>query len=86
MAGQTYRAASAPIASGDILAVYTDGLNETEDSGGEQLGHDTIDRLDGTSCVQRREHPVTGIRHFKCRRNRLSVAHFSNHHDIRVLT
>lgn len=30
------------ITSGDLIAVYTDGLNETMDTNGRQLGHDTI--------------------------------------------
>ena len=45
MAGQTYESVSVPIGSGDVLAVYTDGLNETENRNGEQLGHDGIERM-----------------------------------------
>jgi serine phosphatase RsbU (regulator of sigma subunit) len=44
MADQTYEAASVPVGPGDVLAMYTDGLNETENSSGEQLGHDAIER------------------------------------------
>ncbi len=44
MADQTYEAASVPVEPGDVLAMYTDGLNETENSSGEQLGHDAIER------------------------------------------
>lgn len=44
MADQTYQAVSIPVGPGDVLAIYTDGLNETEDSTGEQLGHDAIEQ------------------------------------------
>jgi serine phosphatase RsbU (regulator of sigma subunit) len=30
---------------GDLIAVYTDGLHETTDAAGEELGHDEIERI-----------------------------------------
>ncbi len=33
------------LASGDLLALYTDGLNETENAAGEQLGHEPIEHV-----------------------------------------
>lgn len=42
---------------GDLLAAYTDGLNETEDANGEQLGHAAIE----TTIGELRDQPLERI-------------------------
>jgi serine phosphatase RsbU (regulator of sigma subunit) len=42
MPGGTFQTGLTTVAPGDLLAVYTDGINETENEAGEQLGHEPI--------------------------------------------
>ncbi len=42
--GRTYGTETAALEPGDLLAVYTDGLNETTDASDEELGHEAIER------------------------------------------
>lgn len=42
--GRTYGTATVTPEPGDLLAVYTDGLNETSDAFGAELGHQAIER------------------------------------------
>jgi len=44
-AGKDYRTDTVQLGSGDLLAVYTDGLNETADASDAELGHDAIERV-----------------------------------------
>ena len=44
---------------GDLLAVYTDGLNETESEDGAELGHDPIERI----IQQAQAEPLEQIHH-----------------------
>jgi hypothetical protein len=39
-----YKTSATRVESGDLLVVYTDGLNETTDSSDVELGHDAIER------------------------------------------
>lgn len=43
-AGQRYRTRTVELVAGDLLAVYTDGLNETADAADVELGHEAIER------------------------------------------
>jgi hypothetical protein len=45
MADQTFSTGTIATASGDLLGVYTDGLNETANAADEELGHDAIERV-----------------------------------------
>jgi hypothetical protein len=42
--GRSYETGSIDLARGDLLVVYTDGLNETADADDRELGHDPIER------------------------------------------
>lgn len=55
---QTCRAESLRLVDGDLLVLYTDGLNETENDRGEQLGHDAIERI----VVEHRHAPLERLR------------------------
>ena len=44
MPGGSFETGQVAVAPGDLLAVYTDGFNETENGAGEQLGHEPIER------------------------------------------
>ena len=48
MAGTTYQARPFQVAPGDLLAIYTDGLNETADDAERELGHEAIEQ-----CLKR---------------------------------
>lgn len=45
MPGVDFEAGCADVAPGDLLVVYTDGLNETEDADEVELGHEAIERI-----------------------------------------
>ena len=45
MAGSTFETASFTASTGDLILLYTDGLNETQNEAGEELGHEPIERL-----------------------------------------
>jgi hypothetical protein len=47
MFSQSCETETAGVEPGDLLAAYTDGLNETEDASGEQLGHAAIEATIG---------------------------------------
>jgi hypothetical protein len=57
MTGQDYRTEQVQLASRDLLAVYTDGLSETMDGNGEELGHERIERC----IVERIDRPLAEI-------------------------
>ncbi len=42
---RTFDTGSVALAPGDLLALYTDGLAETENAAGEALGHEPVERL-----------------------------------------
>lgn len=58
MADQRYESRSLRAAPGDLLAVYTDGLNETFDAGERELGHEAIEG----AIVERARAPLAEIR------------------------
>lgn len=45
LAQRTFETGWVAVGPGDLLALYTDGLNETENPAGEQLGHEPIERF-----------------------------------------
>ena len=53
--------------------------------GGKRVHH-AIDRLARVVRVQRPEHQQTCLRGRKCERDRFQVPHFSDEHDVRILT
>jgi sigma-B regulation protein RsbU (phosphoserine phosphatase) len=57
MAGQDYPTASTGVGPGDLLAVYTDGLNETADDAERELGHEPIEK----TIAELRERPLAEI-------------------------
>lgn len=57
-AGRTYEPRSTTLGPGDLLAIYTDGLNETADEADEELGHEPIERV----LAARRDAPLEEIR------------------------
>jgi serine phosphatase RsbU (regulator of sigma subunit) len=57
MADQDYPTASTNVGSGDLLAAYTDGLNETADESDRELGHEPIER----TITELRERPLAEI-------------------------
>lgn len=44
MAQQTFTTRTIDAGPGDLFVLYTDGLNETENAAGEELGHDAIEQ------------------------------------------
>jgi len=58
MADQTFETGTIAIGPGDLIGVYTDGLNETANSNDEELGHDAIERV----IVERANQPLGEIR------------------------
>ncbi len=56
--GQRYETRRVPLAPGDLLAVYTDGLNEVENAAGEDLGHEALER----AIASRAAEPLASIR------------------------
>jgi serine phosphatase RsbU (regulator of sigma subunit) len=47
-----------PLAAGDLLAVWTDGLDETTDGAGRELGHEAVER----AIVENAGRPLAEIR------------------------
>jgi serine phosphatase RsbU (regulator of sigma subunit) len=58
IAGCEYASVSAALEPGDLLAVWTDGLDETENAAGQELGRESIER----AIVERAERPLAEIR------------------------
>jgi serine phosphatase RsbU (regulator of sigma subunit) len=47
-----------PLSAGDLLAVWTDGLDETTDEAGRELGHEAVERV----IVESADRPLSEIR------------------------
>lgn len=58
LGGRPYASSSAALERGDLLAVWTDGLDETEGANGAELGRDAITRAIG----ERAQRPLAEIR------------------------
>jgi serine phosphatase RsbU (regulator of sigma subunit) len=58
LGGRDYASVSVPIAPGDLLAVWTDGLDETVNVADQELGREAIER----AIVERAERPLAEIR------------------------
>jgi serine phosphatase RsbU (regulator of sigma subunit) len=59
MPGREYEVRVEPLAAGDLIAVWTDGLDETADAAGRELGRPAIER----AIVERAEGSLAEIRH-----------------------
>ncbi len=57
IAGTEYVADRAQLAPGDLIAIYTDGVNETMDASDEELGHEPIERV----LLQRSGEPLAEL-------------------------
>jgi len=55
--GRRYVTRPIEAAPGDLLAVYTDGLNETFDPSGQELGHDELER----TIVEHAQRPLNEV-------------------------
>ena len=64
--GRTYSTDTVAPEPGDLLAVYTDGLNETTDASDAELGHEAIERT--VADLAARRDPPGGVR--SCRKTR----------------
>lgn len=58
MGGSAYASASVAVEPGDLFAVWTDGLDETTNAAGQELGREAIER----TIVERVERPLAEIR------------------------
>ncbi len=56
--GSQYEVSVEPLSAGDLLAVWTDGLDETADAAGRELGGQAIER----AIVERADRPLAEIR------------------------
>jgi serine phosphatase RsbU (regulator of sigma subunit) len=58
LGGRDYASISLAIAPGDLIATWTDGLDETVNEADEELGREAIER----AIVERAERPLAEIR------------------------
>lgn len=67
LAGEQYNAVSVPFLEGDVMALYTDGINEAMNANGDQFGMEKVRRLvaKGGSGKEVRERVISALsKHF----------------------